>query len=455
MFAINNQPIKQKLLRVKSQLLMARVKLLRFLKKSSLAAFLLSIARALKIPLLAGERNVGSAIDLKKVAKTGNKKHIVVVFPNLFWNFRWQRPQQLFSHCAKDGYTVLFISLKTKGIHIELRDIYEAGDYLVLQEHATNVIDCKLPSVTEKFVLNDSFTTESINSMILALSALIFDIAEQWKQQTPKVTYIVEHPNWQPLVKQIREQIKGKVILDLMDNHRGFDQVSKTATRMEIKLLKSADSTVVSSLYLKNYAKTYTKELCIIRNATDYHHFENETRNGLLDPLLGKPIIGYFGALNEWFDMELVAVTAKAHPEWNFVLIGSLSPCNFTPVEHLKNVLFLGEKAYSALPGYLSYFDVCIIPFKLNPLTLATNPVKFYEYLSMGKAVVSTPLPELIPYTDYCYLANDESEFAKKIQLALTTNASHTATKLANKRKKLAKRNTWKKRWLKLKGLFN
>lgn len=454
MFATKQNTYYKKLLLLRSHLLMKRIRFLRFLKKSSLATLLIGVARLFQIPLLAGERNQGKEISLKEFAAQGTKKHIVVVLPNLFWNFRWQRPQQLFSRCAQEGYSVLFVSIKTREIRTDPKDIYEAGDFLELKQNAPRVLDVKLPSAYTRFILNDSLSSSDINTMSLALSAVIYELSELWKRGVPEVTYVVEHPNWEPLVTQMKKQIPGKVILDLMDNHRGFDQVSQSATRRELKLLKTADATVVSSLFLKQYAQKYTEKPTIIRNGADYKHFSVADANGALEALIDAPIIGYFGALNEWFDMELVAQLATRHPEWNFVLIGSLSPCDFSSVERLKNVFFIGEVAYEQLPGYLAYFDVCFIPFKINPLTLATNPVKFYEYISMGKQVVSTPLPELEPYKDNCRIACTADEFSKELQTLLSLKASGRYHVIEKKNKKLAKKNTWEQRWNKLKQLF-
>ena len=64
----------------------------------------------------------------------------------------------------------------------------------------------------------------------------------------------------------------------------------------------------------------------------------------------------------------------------------------------LPNVHLYGPQPYADLPAWLERFDVCIIPFKINQVTEATDPVKFYEYLAQAKPVVTTRLPELERY---------------------------------------------------------
>jgi len=106
-------------------------------------------------------------------------------------------------------------------------------------------------------------------------------------------------------------------------------------------------------------------------------------------------------------------------------------------------VMLLGEKPYAELPAYLSHFDVCSIPFKRTPLTEAANPVKFFEYLSVGKPVVSTPLPELEPFGDLFYPANTPQEFETQIARALNENNPDIVTA----RVECARLNTWRQRF--------
>jgi glycosyltransferase involved in cell wall biosynthesis len=93
------------------------------------------------------------------------------------------------------------------------------------------------------------------------------------------------------------------------------------------------------------------------------------------------------------------------------------------------------------LAGYLGYFDVCIIPFVLNDLIRNTNPVKFYEYISSGKPVVSVRLPELEVYSDICYLADTKEEFSNCIKKSLEEESI-----LKEKRMKVARENSWDER---------
>jgi hypothetical protein len=98
-----------------------------------------------------------------------------------------------------------------------------------------------------------------------------------------------------------------------------------------------------------------------------------------------------------------------------------------------------GEKAYWELPGYLRQFSVCTLPFRMNQLTRSVDPVKVYEYLSQGKPVVATPLPDLAPISGLLYFAEAAEEFARQIDSAL----AEPDDSLARKRMSFASQNTW------------
>jgi len=112
-------------------------------------------------------------------------------------------------------------------------------------------------------------------------------------------------------------------------------------------------------------------------------------------------------------------------------------------VLNLENTYFLGERPYSEIPKYLQRFDVCLIPFKLTPLTLDTHPIKIYEYFAAGKPVVTTKLPEILPMKDLCYIANDKKNFLEKLDRALKENDRE----IIQKRIKFSSTNTWKDRF--------
>jgi GT2 family glycosyltransferase len=151
------------------------------------------------------------------------------------------------------------------------------------------------------------------------------------------------------------------------------------------------------------------------------------------------PVIGYFGAIAEWIDLALIAEVAKLRPQYSFVLVGKVFDRDISALQALPNVFLLGHKEYSEMPALLRGFDVCTIPFVVNQVTNATDPVKLYEYFSQGKPVVATDMKELRTFSELLYLATGPAEFALKLDLALAESGGDRA----RQRVEFAARNTW------------
>jgi len=350
----------------------------------------------------------------------------IICFPIINWDFRYQRPQQLLSRFAKNGYRVFYLTVESAP--------HEKA-YLV-KEIEKNILEINL-SISSKFnVYKDILSQKQVDSLLNSLNEVKRDF------KIDKALSFVEFPNWEPLVSKLKEKEDWKIIYDCMDEHTDFSNVNSSVSSKEAKLFKESDVIVVTSNHLLSKAKAYRNDIVFVPNAGDFDHFNKLPENTLLENIK-KPIIGYFGAIAEWFDNELIEFLAKSNKNWNFVLIGRTFGSNIKNLKTFPNVHFLGEKPYKELPDYLFWFDVCIIPFKLTPLIEATHPVKFYEYLSSGKPVVSSKLPELLKYSDICYIAENKEDFLEKIKIAL----KEKDLEINNKRIKFAQDNTWDARY--------
>ena len=111
-------------------------------------------------------------------------------------------------------------------------------------------------------------------------------------------------------------------------------------------------------------------------------------------------------------------------------------------LDRLPNVYLVGNQRYELIPSFLSDFDVCTIPFLLNQVTLATDPVKIYEYLSQGKPVIATDMPELAQCGDMIYIGKNPEDFAGKVDAAV----GETGNSLRERRIEFARNNTWARR---------
>ncbi len=373
-----------------------------------------------------------------KVSLKANTNRLLLVFPIIPWDFRWQRPQHIVSRFAQNGYSVINISMDFISKGYQYRNSDDAIFDVNCDQISKDIYQVRLASENPLNVYTDSFKEGDIQNLFLSLSTILKRL------NVKELVYIVQFPGWYPLVEKVKSRFNGKIVFDCMDEHSGFSTNSSDSINYETELIKRSDLVITSSHLLDEKVKNVNNlNTILVKNGTEFEHFSNIYPNGQLCTMK-RPIIGYYGAISDWFDMDIIEYCAKQKPEWNFVLIGSTAGCDTSKVEELPNIHLLGEKPYKELPGYLYYFDVCTIPFKIIPLTLATNPVKFYEYLSCGKPIVSVKLPELIHYNEYCYLADTKEEFLELIQKALVEKDNQ---ELIQKRITLAKDNSWNERF--------
>jgi glycosyltransferase involved in cell wall biosynthesis len=203
---------------------------------------------------------------------------------------------------------------------------------------------------------------------------------------------------------------------------------------------------VVTSVWLRDFVTPQARRVALVRNAAEYSHFAKRPAECFRDPR-GRAVIGYYGALAEWFDVELVRAVAARFTDCLVLLIGHDQAQIRRALADSPNVKLLGEVSYQELPYYLHGFDVCLLPFRIVPLTLATNPVKLYEYLSAGKPVVSVDLPEARQCEGTVMVAESAADFLMLVQAALESNQDGDA---AAKRQAFAAEQTWQHRTLEL-----
>ena len=128
------------------------------------------------------------------------------------------------------------------------------------------------------------------------------------------------------------------------------------------------------------------------------------------------PRFGFYGVIDERFDLELLTEVAERKPEWQFVIIGPVVKIDPESLPRLNNIHYLGNKTYNELPAYLSGWDIAIIPFLLNESTKYISPTKTPEYLAAGKPVISTSITDVVnPYgiSNLVHIADNANDFIK------------------------------------------
>ncbi|MFB3908291.1 MAG: glycosyltransferase [Candidatus Eisenbacteria bacterium] len=233
-----------------------------------------------------------------------------------------------------------------------------------------------------------------------------------------------------------------------VDDYAEMPGVKRSYIRkVEDRLMDKADLIVATSQGLVPEGRWRAKGR-YLPHGVDFEHFRGGKRGqcGALSQL-PSPRIGFFGLIDDWVDVELVEELAAAHPEWQFILAGRCR-AQVGSLEVLKNVHVIGQVDYRQLPDVGAEFDVGVIPFRLNALTLCVNPLKLLEYFALGLPVVGVRLPEVVNFEDKVLLADNADEFARRIEDAL--GESGEVRRAA--RQKLASEHSWSRRATELKS---
>ncbi|HEY7181450.1 MAG TPA: glycosyltransferase [Blastocatellia bacterium] len=215
---------------------------------------------------------------------------------------------------------------------------------------------------------------------------------------------------------------EDRLIYYCVDEHLAFTGVAtESLARLEEELLRKADLVIVTAERLYQSKSRFNPRTRLIRHGVDFEHFRRALDPATAIPAeiagLPRPVIGFHGLIADWVDVELLAHVAGCFPEGSIAIIGKTAT-DVSLLERAPNVHLLGRKPYAELPAYCKGFDVAINPFRLNELTLNSNPLKVREYLAAGLQVVSTPAPEVVRLK-HCRIAATPDEFAREIGRAL------------------------------------
>lgn len=331
-------------------------------------------------------------------------RQVIVFPPSLDWTVQlFQRPQQLAMALADLGTLIFYLHLNVN------------PDEDAFEEIHPNLYLCNVP--IETFALLESPLVYVLTWNRKFLSAF----------NTPRIIY------------------------DFVDDIRVFDGNYQELVQDHERLVNNALLVLTTAEKLYRATCELRPDAILCPNGVDYTHFALAREKSVqtppddLIPIVerGNPIVGYYGALAEWFDYELVKELTRLREDISIVIIGpdydGTMPPSFLD---LPNLDWLGVKSYDKLPAYLACFDVAMIPFLLNEITHATSPLKLFEYMAGGKPVIVTPMQESIRY-DGVLVADNPVSFSKCIDQALLLREDKNFLQRIDQ---LAKMNTWRVR---------
>jgi glycosyltransferase involved in cell wall biosynthesis len=217
--------------------------------------------------------------------------------------------------------------------------------------------------------------------------------------------HVILYIHFAPLRELVDRFTDAVVVYDILDDLTIYeaDEVGLPTERRVAHhhpfLMERADKVIVSNPVLVDRHASERGGLILVENGVDSSRFSEPAVRPDDVPDTGPPIIGYRGAIAQWFDFDLLRTVATSEPEWRFVLVGPIDERVLDDVqsfEHLHNVEFMGERDSNEMPAYAQAFDVEAIWFIVNELTEGVTPLKMFEALASGTPVVSTPIPACV-----------------------------------------------------------
>jgi glycosyltransferase involved in cell wall biosynthesis len=347
----------------------------------------------------------------------------ILFLPIINWELRVQRPQQLARCFARAGHRVYYPALRL------------CADPPPPQQVEGGIWQIALRGDPGLDPYHDRLGSAAVEQALESLREISagHSLEGCW--------IMAELPFWRPLAEAARTELGGAIVFDCMDDFSSFADHGDVVEE-ERALAAVADLVVVTSQKLYDKLAPLNPTTVMVRNGCDPVHFGPAAARTLpREPV----VVGFFGGIHDWFDAGLVADIARRRPQWEVRLIGDTYRGEVDELRTLPNVRLLGEAPYAELPRLVSGFHVGIIPFKIDPLTEAVDPVKAYEMLAAGLPIVSVDLPELRRLGPLVALAHDAAEFVARIEELLEEPPAARA-----QRCEAARRESWVDRFLAL-----
>jgi glycosyltransferase involved in cell wall biosynthesis len=214
----------------------------------------------------------------------------------------------------------------------------------------------------------------------------------------------------------------GKRIYDCMDDLSLSTSNSSSLEQAEKEAIETADRIWTGTASLADRLQDRHPHVRFIPCGVDAKLFANPGEQEMASVLCelppgDGPLAGYFGVINERFNMRLVEGLLESPREWRVLLIGPASSRAPAIPDHPR-LRMLGPRPYSRLPAYLGHFDAGLIPYDNQGAHRFLYPVKALEYLAGGVPVLTTSLPDIVRFlSEYVQLADTPDSWKEQAEL--------------------------------------
>jgi glycosyltransferase involved in cell wall biosynthesis len=354
----------------------------------------------------------------------------VIFLPMSDWHVRFQRSQQFALRLGEAGFRVLYLN---PHLGREFRKVPDRSKAAEIRQLRDNVWELHVHLLREPVFHHRLLSSEEQFILAEALEAagekLGFERAVQ----------IISFPVWGGTALTLRERLGWPILYDCHDFIGGFSRIAPSIVQTEPSIIGASDVGLFSSETLMDLNKALQPERVLIRNGVDRSFIREDREARKCD---GVQSVTYVGSLDDWIDVPAIEAAAREHSSVVFRLFGRVESAGIKCLEQYSNVHLEGECPHSQVADILEQSSAAIIPFKLNHLTRAVDPIKAYEYLALGLPVISSELPELDRFRDLMYIYRTPAEFCSAIGAALAERDE----KMSRRRRAAILRETWEER---------
>ncbi|WP_088893137.1 glycosyltransferase family 1 protein [Leptolyngbya ohadii] len=357
----------------------------------------------------------------------------LVCLSHLRWDFVYQRPQHLLSRCASER-RVFFIEepIFTDENHWRLEVSRRECGVWVAVPYLPKGLAEEVSIAIQQGLIDDLLAEQEIHDYIC------------WFY-TPMMLPIVEHLT------------PSLVVYDCMDELSAFKGAPTALRQREERLFDMADLVFTGGQSLYEAKRDRHPQVYAFPSSIDAVHFNQarQPQDDLADQAeIPHSRCGFYGVVDERFDIELLDRVAQAKPEWHFVIIGPVVKIDPASLPRHANIHYLGGKSYAELPHYLAGWDVALLPFARNESTRFISPTKTPEYLAGGKPVVSTSIRDVVrPYgeQDLVQIADTPDEFIAAIEAAMQQSQN---SQWRDRVDAFLSQTSWDRTWSTMSGLM-
>jgi uncharacterized SAM-binding protein YcdF (DUF218 family) len=373
--------------------------------------------------------------------------HNILCISSIDWSEHWQIHQELMTRLAQQGNRVLYIE-NTGVRRPRVADLSRMRRRVVNWWRSTRGFRVERENL---FVYSPMFLPFPYSRVAGWLNrVLLFRALTRWMEATGFTRPIVWTFLPTPLARSLIDQVSPKAIVYYCADD--FSASSTSARRIidsEKRLIRDADLVFATSERLRARAEALGGRVHRVPAGVDFEEFARARASEERPPddlaALTRPVVGYIGALHQWFDQHLVAKLAARMPNVSFALVGPAYE-DVSQLAARPNVHLFGQRPHADVPRYIKGFDVGLVPYRVSEYTASVYPVKLNEYLAMGIPVVATDIAEIRRFNeeqgDVIAIAPDAEDFAAAIERALRAPVDGEI----DRRIDVARRNSWSSR---------